>query len=112
MASIQPSNSLHPIDVSSDINILQSLDPSTIQHLFPSLAPSPSTSSALELLDSFTPGGSDAEASQRLIKAYGRDMKQNVLQGDRSLEEGLAQRIDQVREEGAGIQDALGKVSS
>lgn len=98
-------------DIAHDLKVLQRIDSATLKSLAPTLSKPTSTASASDLLDTFTPGSTDLEASQGLIKSYVRDMKTDVLSGDRTLEEGLAQRIDQVREKGGGIQAALGDVT-
>jgi predicted DNA-binding protein (UPF0278 family) len=62
------------------------------------------------LLDTYSPATATPNSTQTLVKAYIRDMREDVLKGDRSGEEALGRRIDAVREEGAEIQAALGQV--
>jgi len=99
-------------DLASDLSVLQKLS-ADARHLLnpssPKLAP---PASALSLLDTYSPAAAAPDSTQMLVRAYIRDMRNEVLGGDRSGEEALGRRIDAAREEGGDIQAALGQVKA
>lgn len=108
MAPPQPTRA----DLASDLSILQNLSADARQLLNPSSPKLAPPASALSLLDTYSPAAATPDSTQMLVRAYIRDMREDVLRGDRSGEEALGRRIDAVREEGGEIQAALGQVKA
>ncbi len=108
----------------SDISHLLTIPPSSLSSLLiPSAlsnpsqnhtAPQPTASSqsAIEFLETYIPSSTDPALSQRLIKAYIRDIRRDILpegrEGNMGIDgEKLGGRIDAVREKADGVGKAL-----
>ncbi|ORX39320.1 hypothetical protein BD324DRAFT_649397 [Kockovaella imperatae] len=105
-------------DLSRDLDSILALSKEKLEHLYGQTS-SPSSSSpttaaqslpALQLLEDYNLAAADLEASQKLIGAYVRDMRKDVLAMDGSESERLGVRIDQVRARAEGLKEALDKV--
>ena len=106
-------------DLAQDLQALMTLPASALQGLNSSESHKQSQKpfllssehrSALSLLDSYSTSTASTQDSQRLIAAYIRDTKGEVLAMDRTEGDRLGGRIDNVREKGEGVKDALSGV--
>jgi hypothetical protein len=64
----------------------------------------------IDRLDTFSPSSKNHEASLSLSRAYVKTMRTEVLKMDDGRLDRLGQRVDEVREKGTEIVEALGEV--
>jgi hypothetical protein len=109
---------LSPPVLSSDIALLLTLPHQTTRSLLSSSSTPPSSNdfptskphTALDFLTAYTPSTTDHEASQNLANAYISEMRGIILSMDLGEGEKLGRRIDEVRELGEGVSEALKEV--
>ncbi|WRT69093.1 uncharacterized protein IL334_006076 [Kwoniella shivajii] len=97
--------------LSSDLNHILSLPPSTLSSLLdPSkITPTQTSQKPIEVLKSFSSQGTH-EDSQTLSKAYIAEMGSVKSLGKSGEIENTGERIDGLRERGQGLVDTLSKV--
>ena len=114
MTSSRHDHALTRNDLGKDLDAILALSANTKRQLQPQtssqLLPSTQSTSALDLLDNYSLSTIDLDASQKLIGAYVGDMRKDVLSVDRTEQDQLGVRLDQVRDRSEGVKEALGKV--